>query len=155
MNFDMDLPFFLILCLNGLAWGMLLFLVSSGLTLIFGVLRILNFAHGSFYMLGAYLAFQFLSSFDNFFLALFLSPLAVAFLGMAIEYVLLRRIYQIEMTLQLLFTFALTLIIADGIKMTWGTYFKSIPAPEILFGSRRWALCPFFADYQLRFRHLD
>lgn len=126
----MDFSFLLIIFLNGLAHGALLFLVASGLNLVLGVLRILNLAHGSLYMLGAYVAYQFVFSFNNFWLALILIPLLVAFIGIVVERLLLRQVYRLEITYQLLFTFALGLIISDAVKMIWGSY-KSLAGPEI------------------------
>ncbi|NIQ40038.1 MAG: hypothetical protein GTN81_15865 [Proteobacteria bacterium] len=128
----MDFSLFSIIFLNGIAYGSLLFLVASGFNLVFGVLRILNLAHGSFYMVGAYFTFQFVFSFNNFWLALTLVPLLVACVGVAIEYFLLRQVYRLEITFQLLITFAFGLILADAVKIVWGAYFRSVPSPDIL-----------------------
>lgn len=117
--------------LNGLASASSLFLVSVGLSLIFGVTRTINFAHGSFFMLGAYLAFscvQALAPVIGFWPALLLAPLACGVLGALTEMGLLRRIYQAPELFQLLATFALVLVIKDGVLWLWG--------PEELFGPR-------------------
>jgi branched-chain amino acid transport system permease protein len=114
--------------LNGLASASALFLVAAGLTLIFGVTRIVNFAHGSLYMLGAYCAYAFgnvlAATFGrggaSFWLGLLLAALAVALIGAVIEFLLLRRLYAAPELLQLTATFALVLIIRDGVLAIWG-----------------------------------
>ncbi len=117
--------------LNGLASASSLFLVSVGLSLIFGVTRIINFAHGSFFMLGAYLAFSSVETLEpviGFWPALLLAPIACGLLGALTEIGLLRRIYKAPELFQLLATFALVLVIKDAALWLWG--------PEELFGPR-------------------
>ena len=117
--------------LNGLASASSLFLVSVGLSLIFGVTRTINFAHGSFYMLGAFIAYSsvdVLSPHIGFWPALVLAPLACGVLGALTEMLLLRRIYKAPELFQLLATFALVLVIKDAALWLWG--------PEELFGPR-------------------
>ena len=117
--------------LNGLASASSLFLVSVGLSLIFGVTRTINFAHGSFYMLGAFIAYSsvdVLSPHIGFWPSLVLAPLACALLGALTEMLLLRRIYPAPELFQLLATFALVLVIKDASLWLWG--------PEELFGPR-------------------
>ena len=117
--------------LNGLAGASSLFLVAAGLSLIFGVTRIVNFAHGSFYMLGLYVAYTLverLSGSIGFWPALLLAPLATGLLGAVVEMALLRRIYRAPELLQLLATFALVLVVKDAVLWAWG--------PEELFGPR-------------------
>lgn len=117
--------------LNGLASASALFLVSVGLSLIFGVTRTINFAHGSFYMLGAYIAFssvEHLGAYIGFWPALLLAPPICGVLGALTEIGLLRRIYQAPELFQLLATFALVLVIKDTTLWLWG--------PEELFGQR-------------------
>lgn len=117
--------------LNGLASASSLFLVSVGLSLIFGVTRTINFAHGSFFMLGAFMAFssvEQLAQHIGFWPALLLAPLACGLLGALTEMLLLRRIYQAPELFQLLATFALVLVIKDAALWLWG--------PEELFGPR-------------------
>jgi len=125
--------------LSGISRGMILFVVASGLTLIFGVLRIANFAHGSFYMLAAFLAFAVTNyvgaSNLGFVASLIVGPLVIGAFGLAFEYLLLRRIADREHLYQLIMTFAMTLIIADGIKMFWGGAYRSIGYPPFLSGS--------------------
>jgi len=117
--------------LNGLASASSLFLVAAGLSLIFGVMRIVNFAHGSFFMLGIYLAYTLverLAPAVGFWPALLLAPVATGLLGAVVEVVLLRRIYRAPELFQLLATFALVLVIKDAVLWAWG--------PEELFGPR-------------------
>jgi branched-chain amino acid transport system permease protein len=122
----------------GLANGMLLFLVAAGLSLIFGVCRIINFAHGGFFMLGAYIAFTAVSLTSNsvamFALALVLSTVGMFFFGAAFEALFLRRIYKSPQAFQLLLTFGLVLFLGDAVKLVWGREENSIPVPENLEG---------------------
>jgi branched-chain amino acid transport system permease protein len=126
--------------LNGLTEGMMLFLISSGLTLIFGITRIVNFAHGSLYMLGAFLAYQLMpalggSTVPSFALAVLLSAVAVGLLGLVFEVLILRRIYGADDLLQLIITLALVLILRDAVKAIWGANDISVPMPESLSGA--------------------
>ena len=118
---------------------MFLFIVASGLSLIFGVLRVLNFAHGTFYMLGAYLSWQitqWLGAISgSFWLAALGAALCVALLGGLIERLLLRHLYGREELYQLLFTYALVLILGDAAKFIWGTQQLALPRPAALAGS--------------------
>jgi branched-chain amino acid transport system permease protein len=129
----------LIQILSGVSRGMLLFIVASGLTLIFGVLRVVNFAHGSLYMVAAFVAYSVTLWFGGgtwgFLAALVLAPVCVAALGTAIEMLLLRRIAHREHYYQLILTFAITLIVADSVKFIWGTDYQSVPRPSLLAGS--------------------
>lgn len=135
-----DISFLIAQFISGLTAAMFLFIVASGLSLIFGVLRVLNFAHGSFYMFGAYLAWQIVQwvgagSPWSFWLAVLGAALCVAILGGLIERLLLRHLYGKEDLYQLLFTYALVLILADAVKILWGTQQKSVARPAILDGS--------------------
>ncbi|MGH8779832.1 ABC transporter permease [Paraburkholderia sp.] len=122
----------LVQLVNGLADASALFLVAAGLSLIFGVTRIVNFAHGSFYMIGVYVAYtltsRFGATFGGFWLSVLGAALAVAVLGALVEFVVLRRIYQAPELFHLLATFALVLIFRDATLWLWG--------PEDLFGPR-------------------
>ncbi len=127
----MDFGGLLVQLLNGLAGASALFLVAVGLSLIFGVTRIVNFAHGSFYMLGMYAAYACVERWAGalgFWPALLLAPLALALLGAVVEIVLLRRIYRAPELFQLLATFAIVLVVKDAVLWAWG--------PEELFGPR-------------------
>jgi branched-subunit amino acid ABC-type transport system permease component len=133
-------PSFLIIqSLNGLTLAMFLFLIASGLSLIFGILRVLNFAHGSFYMVGAYLTYQFVSLFINapgyFWWAVIFASCTVALLGGIIERLLLSRLYLREELNQLLFTYALVLILSDFARILWGTEQLSVSRPAVLKGA--------------------
>jgi branched-chain amino acid transport system permease protein len=124
--------------MGGLTAAMFLFLIASGLSLIFGVLRVLNFAHGSFYMLGAYIAWQVVHWMHptgaSFWLATLGAAVGVAILGGVIERLLFRFLYGREELYQLLFTYALVLILGDAAKIIWGTDQLSVSRPAILNG---------------------
>lgn len=127
----MDFSGFLVQMLNGLASASSLFLVAAGLSLIFGVTRIVNFAHGSFYMVGIYVAYTLVSLWSGplgFWVSLVLAAVVVAALGALTEILLLRRIYKAPELFQLLATFALVLVIKDATLWLWG--------PEELLGPR-------------------
>jgi branched-chain amino acid transport system permease protein len=131
----MELSSFWLFFLNGLTFGMVLFLIASGLSLIFGVLGVLNFAHGTFYMLGAYLAYQGVRAFGDFWVALLLAPLLVAAFGAGIEILLLRPVYRRPVTDQLLLTFGVILVVTDLVKLIWGMAYYSVSYPAGLEGS--------------------
>ena len=125
--------------LSGLTTAMFLFLIASGLSLIFGVLRVLNFAHGTFYMLGAYGAYQIVqwvgTDHGMFWFAVLGAALGVAILGGIVERLLLRHLYGREELYQLLFTYALVLVLSDAAKIIWGTQQKGIVRPPELTGA--------------------
>lgn len=125
--------------LSGINRGMVLFVTASGLTLIFGVLRVVNFAHGAFYMLAAYLTYSVMKysggTDAGFLAALIVVPLCLAALGAVIERVLLRQILSRDHLYQLALTFALTLIISDLVKGFWGGDNLSVSRPPLLDGS--------------------
>lgn len=117
-------------CLAGLSTGMFIWLVASGLTLIFGVLGVLNFAHGSFYMLGAYCCYTLLGFMgDNFWLGLLIGPLFVCLTGLVMERFFLRYVYHLALPYQLLLTFAFVLLFDDLVKIIWGA--GSIGSPMV------------------------
>jgi branched-subunit amino acid ABC-type transport system permease component len=134
-----DLSFVFAQSLSGLTAAMFLFLIASGLSLIFGVLRVLNFAHGSFYMLGAYGAYQFVQWVGpgpgRFWWAALGAAAGVALLGGLIERILFRHLYAKEELYQLLFTYALVLILGDAAKLLWGTQQLSVSRPPGLSGA--------------------
>ena len=125
----MDVIFFTLF--NGLLYGMLLFMLSSGLTLIFGMMGVLNFAHASFFMLGAYFAYQ-ISKYIGFVPALFIAPLIVAFCGAMVEKYALRRVHKFGHVAELLFTFGLFYIIEELVQMVWGKVPVGYHVPEFL-----------------------
>ena len=117
--------------LNGLLYGMLLFLLASGLTLIFSMMGVLNFAHASFYMLGAYFGFQ-ISRYVGYWPGLILAPLLVGFIGALIERYGLRTVHKFGHVAELLFTFGLAFIIEEGVQMIWGKVAVDYRVPELL-----------------------
>ena len=121
--------------LHGLAYAGLLFLVSSGLTLVFGLMNVLNFAHASFYMLGAYFSYSMLKLTGNFWLSLLVCPLILLFIGALIEKYLLRRVHKHGHLHELLLTFGLAYIIAETVKLIWGNYPLSVSIQGFLNGT--------------------
>ncbi len=117
--------------LNGLVYGMLLFMLASGLTLIFSMMGVLNFAHASVYMIGAYAAFQ-ISQIVGFWAALVLAPLLCGLLGAAIEVWGLRRVHRNGHIAELLFTFGLVFIIGRSVQMSWGMLPMPYRVPALL-----------------------
>jgi len=118
-----------------------LFIVATGLTLVFGALRLINIAHGSFYMYGAFLATTLVDRFPHggFWVALVVAPLLVAAMGVAVEVVVLRRLYRREHLTQLLATFALLLVFADVALRLWGKGVRGIEPPSIAKGAFHFA----------------
>ena len=121
--------------LNGLAYGVLLFLLSVGLTLIFGMLDVVNLAHGSYYMLGAYAGLTLIAVTGNFWLALLVAPVAVALIGAAVERTCLRPLYRRGPLDQVLLTFGLIYVFEDLVKWIWSGRIRSIPTPALFSGS--------------------
>ena len=131
----MDFAFFLIQLLNGLQYGLLLFLVSSGLTLVFGIMGIINLAHGSFYMVGAYLAWSLAGMTGNLATAILLAiPLTVV-LGMALERLLFRHLYQRDHLYQVLLTYGLILVFEELRSLIWGDDVHGVAVPALLNAS--------------------
>jgi branched-chain amino acid transport system permease protein len=114
-----DASFFLISLLNGLSVGLLLFMLASGLTLIFSMMGVLNFAHASFYMVGAYVAYT-IAQASNFWVALVVAPLAVGLAGAAFERFVLRRVHKFGHVPELLITFGLSYILLELVQLVWG-----------------------------------
>ncbi len=127
----------LIQILNGVQYGLLIFLAASGLTLVFGIMGVINLSHGSFYMLGAYLALTLTGWVGDIFLALGIGiPLAFAF-GAAIEWLFIRHLYARDHLQQVLLTFGLILIFNELQRILWGPRPHSVPIPSYLSGSVR------------------
>lgn len=129
----MPLQLYTIEGLNSLAFAMLLFLLASGFSLIFGVGRIANLAHGSMYMLGGYLGFSVAQHSGSFWLALLVAPVAGALFGIVVERLLLRRLYGRELD-QVLLTVGLAFVLADVTRWIWGADIRALPAPPALSG---------------------
>ena len=116
---------------TGLISGALLFLVAAGLTLIFGVLGVINFGHGSLYMLGAYVGLSAYRLTDSFTVATIAAALGVGLFGLVFERLIMRRVYNADVLMQLLVCYALILILDDVVKIIWGAEFQSMGMPEI------------------------
>ena len=129
----MDLSFFLISLLNGLSVGLLLFMLASGLTLIFSMMGVLNFAHASFYMVGAYVAFS-ITQVIGFWWALLLAPPIVGALGALFERYALRRVHKFGHVPELLITFGLSYILLEVVQLIWGRQAVNFLPPESLRG---------------------
>jgi branched-chain amino acid transport system permease protein len=137
------MEFFTISLLNGISYGLLLFMLSSGLTLIFSMMGVLNFAHASFYMLGAYFAFT-VTQLVGFFPALFIAPLLVGGLGALFERYCLRRVHKFGHVPELLITFGLSFIVLEMVQLVWGTSSVDYRVPALLSG-------PLFTLYGTQF----
>ncbi len=119
--------------LNGLQFGLMLFLLAAGLTLVFGIMDMINLAHGSLYMVGAFMASTLVQATGSFWLGMLLAIPATAVFGMALEVSLLRRLYARDHLAQVLATFALILIINEGVRLVWGSD-AALPMPAGLSG---------------------
>lgn len=125
---------YLFQALNGIGLGMIYFLISVGLTIIFGLLNFVNFAHGAYYLLGSYLCFTIVSMTGNFWLALAVAPIAVALLAWVTEKTLIRRAYHLPHTFHILITLGIALIIQELTISAWGPIGKTVAVPESLSG---------------------
>ncbi len=114
---------------SGLIIGLLLFLVAAGVSLIFGVLKVVNFAHGSFYMLGAYFALTAFKLTDNYLVAVLAAGIGVAIFGLLFERLLMSRVYGSPVLMQLLVCYGVILILDDVVKIIWGADFRSFGMP--------------------------
>lgn len=131
----MDFHTFLIQLLNGVQYGLLLFLVSSGLTLVFGIMGIINIAHGSFYMIGAYLAWSLTGALGSFWIALPAGIAATLVIGVLLEILIIRKLYDRDHLYQVLLTYGLILIFEELRSLLWGDDVRGVPIPEILSAS--------------------
>tara|TARA_B110000483_G_scaffold99536_1_gene122067 strand:+ start:1412 stop:2308 length:897 start_codon:yes stop_codon:yes gene_type:complete len=131
----MDAATFFIQTMNGIQYGLLLFLVASGLTLIFGIMGVINIAHGSFYMIGAYLAWSLMGWVGNFWIGLVAGVMVALVLGLLLEWLFIRFLYDRDHLQQVLVTYGLILIFSELRSMIWGDDVHSVPIPELLNGS--------------------
>src|SRR5215207_6423816 len=132
----MDVATFLIQCLNSLQYGLLLFLVASGLTLIFGIMGVINLAHGSFYMIGAYMAFALAPLFGNQFIVMLLAGVALtALFGYVLEWAFFSYLYQRDHLQQVLMTYGLILVFEELRSLLVGDDVHGVKPPDILAGS--------------------
>jgi branched-chain amino acid transport system permease protein len=126
----MDFATFLIQLLNGVQYGLLLFLIASGLTLIFGIMGVINLAHGSFYMVGAYLAFWLTGALGNFWLALPAGVALAVLLGIALEWLLIRHLYRRDHLYQVLLTYGLILVFEELRSILFGDDVHGVTVPD-------------------------
>jgi branched-chain amino acid transport system permease protein len=131
----MNFTLFIIQILNGLRFGVLLFLIAAGLTLVFGVMDFINLAHGVQYMLGAYLAVMFYTLTGSFLAALVLALAAALVLGLLLEFTVFRHLYERDHLEQVIATFGIILFLNQGVKVVWGAAPLSLPIPELLSGT--------------------
>jgi branched-chain amino acid transport system permease protein len=125
----------LVQVLNGLQFGVLLFLIAAGLTLVFGVMDFINLAHGVQYMLGAYLAVAFYGMFDNFLAALVLALIAALIFGLLLEFLVFRHLYERDHLDQVIATFGIILFLNHAVKAIWGAAPLTLPMPELFSGT--------------------
>ena len=131
----MDLVSLAVQLLNGVQYGLVLFLVASGLTLVFGILGVINLAHGAFYMLGAYLAYWITAYTGSFWLALIGGVLIAFVVGLLLEEIFVKRLYGRDHLAQVLLSFGLILVLDELRHILFGKDVHSVPAPEFLRGS--------------------
>jgi branched-chain amino acid transport system permease protein len=133
----MDLFTFLIQLLNSIQYGLLLFLIASGLTLIFGIMGIINLAHGSFYMIGAYLAWSLAAQLGSLWAAIAAGIVLSVGIGMALEWLLISRLYHRDHLYQVLLTYGLILMFEEMRSVIWGDDVHGVPMPDVLSASIR------------------
>ena len=127
----MEVSFYLISLLNGLSLGLLLFMLASGLTLIFSMMGVLNFAHASFYMVGAYVAYS-IARVAGFWPGLFIAPVVVGMLGALFERYCLRRVHKFGHVPELLITFGLSYVMLELVQLIWGrAAVEALPPPSL------------------------
>src|SRR6202161_3170518 len=131
----MSSTLFLVQVLNGLQFGGLLFLIAAGLTLVFGVMDLINLAHGVQYMRAAYRAVAFYGMLDTFLVALVLALLAALAFGLLLEFLVLRHLYARDHLDQVIATFGIILFLNHAVRMVWGAAPLTLPVPEFFTGS--------------------
>ncbi|MGQ0677673.1 MAG: branched-chain amino acid ABC transporter permease [Rhodospirillales bacterium] len=143
------MSYFLIQTLNGVQYGFLLFLVASGLTLIFGIMGVINLAHGAFYMVGAYLAWFLAEMTGNLFLGILIALPITVLLGLAIEAAGIRFLYQRDHLYQVLFTYGLILVLNEAQRVLFGNDVHGVPVPQWLAGTIRLSEAQTYPIYRL------
>ena len=143
------MSYFLIQTLNGVQYGFLLFLVASGLTLIFGIMGVINLAHGAFYMVGAYLAWFMAAKTGNLFLGILIALPVTVLLGLLIERFGIRFLYQRDHLYQVLFTYGLILVLNEAQRVAFGNDVHGVPAPQWLGGTIRLSEAQTYPVYRL------
>jgi branched-chain amino acid transport system permease protein len=141
------MAYWVIQTLNGLSFSMMLFLIAAGFTLVFGLMKVINISHGSFYLLGAYVGLTILRRTDSFLLATVVGAFAAALVGIAMQSLFLRKLYMKELQ-QVLLTFGFVLIIADACLWIWGGNPVALPKPAVFKGSI-WVGNVVFPTYRL------
>jgi branched-chain amino acid transport system permease protein len=131
----MDLGSFLVQLLNSIQYGLLLFLIASGLTLVFGIMGVINLAHGSFYMIGAYLAWSLTAKIGNFWLALPVGVVLTVALGMLMEWLFIQKLYARDHLYQVLLTYGLILVFEELRAIVWGNDVHGVTVPAPFTGS--------------------
>ena len=131
----MSFTLFIVQTLNGLQFGVLLFLIAAGLTLVFGVMDFINLAHGVQYMLGAYLAVMFYALTGSFVLALILALIAALAFGLLLEFTVFRHLYDRDHLEQVIATFGIIIFLNQAVKVVWGAAPLNLPIPEALAGT--------------------
>jgi branched-subunit amino acid ABC-type transport system permease component len=139
--------------LNGIQFGLMLFLLAAGLTLVFGIMDVLNLAHGSLYMIGAYIAASVAQATGSFWIALPAAVAATGLVGLALEVTLIRRLYRRDHLSQVLATFAVILIADDLVKLIWGPAPIMLSAPAALAGRPRAGSRPLPVHHEDAHRH--
>lgn len=147
--FTMSISLFLEQVLNGLQFGVMLFLMSAGLTLVFGVMGLINLAHGSLYMIGAFAAAAIASWTGSFWLGLVASLMAAAIAGVIVEIVIIRRLYKRDHLDQVLATFALILLFSEAMRWIFGAFPLFLDVPEILSGTLSLPLGIEYSKYRM------
>ena len=145
----MSISLFLEQVLNGLQFGVMLFLMSAGLTLVFGVMGLINLAHGSLYMIGAFAAAAIASWTGSFWLGLVASLMAAAIAGVIVEIVIIRRLYKRDHLDQVLATFALILLFSEAMRWIFGAFPLFLDVPEILSGTLSLPLGIEYSKYRM------
>ncbi len=135
--------------LNGLQFGLMLFLIAAGLTLVFGIMDVLNLAHGSLYMIGAYVAASVAQATGSFWIAVPAAAVATGFVGLLLEVTLIRKLYRRDHLSQVLATFAVILIADDAVKLLWGPAPILLSAPAALAGPVELAPGLLYPSYRL------
>ncbi|MGH1541921.1 MAG: branched-chain amino acid ABC transporter permease [Arenicella sp.] len=123
---------------NGIGLGMIYFLMGVGLTIIFGMMNFVNFAHGIFYAVGAYICYQFIVWSDSYWVGLLVAPVLVGFIAYCLERVLIRRLYKMDHAVQILITIGVMLVFRETILIIWGTVPKPVDTPSLFAGVVIW-----------------
>jgi branched-chain amino acid transport system permease protein len=149
MNVNLDPGYLTLQIFNGLVNGSFYAVLSLGLAIVFGMLRVVNFAHGAFYMLGAFGAYVLLQQFQiNFWVSLVVAPVAIALIGMLLERTLIRRLYNVDPLYNFLLTFGIALILQDAMRLRYGVQGQPYGIPSELAGATNLGLT-FFPTYRL------